>query len=206
MLCFFYKAKPRTSDYSRPSAFAFVYLWISSLEAQSVLYRSNRKISAVFSSPSWAPLVQCERSNKLYSAWLAIRQFVKKSWRGEGVKTEGVHFSEIKIHERRCIRGFLFENVRCLCICYSVDSNCKDWIVRSSLWWHFLILLLGQRIIFFSMMLLQQIQLHCIIFLNGIGPCKDRVTSRSEFRRKCTCKIPSLNVVNNDEKANLWQR
>ena len=57
MLCFFYKAKPWTSDFSRPSAFAFVYLWISSLEAQSVLYRSNRKISAVFSSPSWAPLV-----------------------------------------------------------------------------------------------------------------------------------------------------
>lgn len=86
MLCFFYKAKPWTSDFSRPSAFAFVYLWISSLEAQSVLYRSNRKISAVFSSPSWAPLVQCERSNKLYSARLAIRQFVKKSWRGEGIK------------------------------------------------------------------------------------------------------------------------
>ena len=85
MLCFFYKAKPRTSDFSRPSAFAFVYLWISSLEAQSVLYRSNRKISAVFSSPSLAPLVQRERSNKLYSARLAIRQFVKKSWRGVGV-------------------------------------------------------------------------------------------------------------------------
>ena len=36
-----------------------------------------------FFSPSLAPLVQRERSNKLYSARLAIRQFVKKimAWR-----------------------------------------------------------------------------------------------------------------------------
>jgi len=49
-------------------------------------------------------------------------------------------------------------------------------------------------------------KLYYFLHVNGIGSCKDRVTSRSEFRRKCTCKIPSLNVVNNDEKANLWQR
>jgi hypothetical protein len=99
MLCFFYKAKPRTFDFSKPSAFAFVYLWISSLEAQSVLYRSNRKISAVFSNLSLALLVQRERSNKLYSARLAIRQFVKQSCRGEGVNIKQTCRSEIPVLE-----------------------------------------------------------------------------------------------------------
>ena len=48
-------------------------------------------------------------------------------------------------------------------------------------------------------------KLYYFLHVNGIGSCKDRVTSRSEFW-EMQMQIPSLSVVNNDEKANLWQR